>query len=688
MPKCGLCNNFQRKPRQFRFTFDCSEAELSRAANDGCIQCALLLEGFRHFEPELEGSKNHDSIHIWGDKLDGDSLVEMEIFSDGTLKLQLEFFVTKGKNSPLRGARMLPTIPGDTRASASTNWAKQRLQQCTDSHESCGQRIIPKLPSRVLDIRPERGGRASVKLLHVQGKDAQYACLSHRWSKPAVLETRRSNLASHENGIEWGTIPKTFKDAILVVLDLGLRYIWIDSLCIIQDDLDDKWQELAKMSSIYANSHITIAATLADGGGKGCYSEVSPYHQDHRVSAKLPDATTITADLYVRKKIAHIGEQGAVTPLLNRGWVCQERLLPPRVLHFCEKELVWECQESSSCQCSSFDPPMRLKEKYSQIFRGRAFIDNSYLTSHARFRGFLRSIRERGSQSRISSEQLVTSPDDNIQVILMWRHIISEYSGMDLTEPSDRLPAISGVATQFGELLNSGYLAGLWQTALPDDLLWRTDHMLESEQHRLQTKTPSWSWASTEWKIKYYKIKEHHKTISIVRALCDPVTKVNPFGEVSSGWLEVDASTAMLVFTLDMSEDKTKSRRRLEIEFLGDSAVFIPDYDISVGAASKYAHSRDSNSVEYHFLCIGSFIVERTDAATSLVQSGESLAVSLVVQLVGKGKYERVGILERTRRSFRSSISKSLYPSFPEDWENAEDRENNNWDYRKRLILI
>jgi hypothetical protein len=710
MPKCCLCNDFQRSARQFRLTFDCNKAELSRSANNGCVVCSLLLEGSRHFESKLEGLKDHDRIHIWGDNVDGGGSVEMEIFRDGALKLRLEFFVAKGKTSYLKGARMLPTIPGDTRAPASTDWAKQRLQQCIDSHTFCGQRSVPKLPTRVLEIGPDKEDRLSVKLLRTRGVEGRYACLSHRWSKPATLVTESSNFASHAKGIDWVALPKTFKEAILIAKDLGLRYIWIDSLCIIQNNEDDKQRELAMMSSIYANSHITIAATQSDGEMRGCYSAGSFYHQDHRLSLKQPDATTVEADLYVREKITHIGERGVVTPLLKRGWVCQERLLSPRVLHFCEKELVWECEESSSCQCSCFDPPIRLKEKYSEIFRhievieenaaivavddvsisdaAHPILDIALPEQASRIPGFDGDgVEPRPGIPRISfgpEPEYISSQELDDNVILKWRQIIHDYSGMDLSKKSDRLPAIAGVASQIGELLNSKYLAGLWQTALPGDLLWRTDHTIESGQHRSDYRAPSWSWASVDGKIKHYAMQSYHPEFSIVHRRCIPVTETNPFGEVTSGWLEVNARTAFLRFTLDLLEDRTQTCRRLKVEFLKDSAIFIPDYDIAVAAAAKHARLHRTHHMEYKFLCVGDFNIGRNDATVSDPYSGESLAVSLVLQQVDGGRYERVGILERTKLYPRniSTVIRNM------KMRETKGKPGKGWEFRTVLMLI
>jgi hypothetical protein len=794
MPRCRLCNDFKRSVRQFRLAFDCSQKELIQSSNGGCIICSLLLEGIRHFEPRLGVSQDHDRIYVWGGDVDGGGAVEMEVFSDGALRIRLEFFSTKGKTSVLQGARMLPTIPGDTRAPASMEWARQRLQDCVDSHASCDQESIPELPTRVLDLRPDADDMMNVRLLRTQGLNARYACLSHRWSKPAALTTVKSNYVSHTKGIGWDVLPKTFIEAITIAQDLGLRYLWIDSLCIIQDDEDDKSHEIARMSSIYTNSYITIAATHSESSMHGCYSTGSLNHQDYRLSlSKQHDATTVEMDLHVREKITHIGEERAMTPLLKRGWVCQERLLSPRVLHFCEKELIWECRESSSCQCSCFNPPIRLKKEYTEVFRRGTSIDDNnapmvgtttfslwnienlvlcddgsldtlvlppswaswfpvgddgrllerYLhlrnTSHKitqdrrsgteryqddqdweepwryeseykkRYDSIARnlaadeSVRSRPRILFDSRLEYIRPQKLNDEVIRKWRYIVSDYTDMDLTEQRDRLPAIAGVASQLERLMGGRYLAGLWESALPSDLLWRLDR---SAQYTPQYRAPSWSWASIEGKVKYYKMTSYHPEFSVVSALCDPLSRINPFGEVASGSLEVNAIAANLEFTLDLSEDKARSRQPIRVRFMEDTALFIPDWDLTMSATPLRVHGYDSHHLDYKFYCIGDFNVERTDANVieSRSDPGMPLAVSLVVHRVDEGRYKRVGILERYRvnypkhfgynRNDPDSIKRYVYYLTQQLYPMLRDRRYKNsqaqsaWKSLKGLVLI
>ncbi|CAN9202239.1 unnamed protein product [Alternaria alternata] len=588
-------------------------------------------------------------------------------------------------------------------------------------------------------------------------------------------------------------------EATLIAQDLGLRYLWIDSLCIIQDNEDDKSHEIARMSSIYTNSYITIAATHSESSMHGCYSTGSLQHQDYPLSSsKQRNASTIGTDLYVREKIAHIGEERAITPLLKRGWVCQERLLSPRVLQYCEKELVWECRESSSCQCSCFNPPVHIKQKYMEVFRrsmpvvdydtpsskfnlrNTAYLDPcdeedglDTLVVPAAWAAWLRTytddasdpspaapirLRDRvrlhdirhlpyaytlrlvlihyqedwnrrrllkpWSRSKNNVDSTAEHPGTNVpdevlpricfeteidyiiptwlndEAIRRWRYIVSDYTGMDLTEQRDRLPAIAGVASQFENVLGGRYLAGLWETALPGDLLWRTD---QCAQCTPQYRAPSWSWASLDGKIKHYRIKSYHPKFSIVRALCDPLSEINPFGEVKSASLEVNAIAANLQVRFDSSKDNNVSRRPIRVWFMGGYATFIPDYDLTMAATPLHSDTHGSRSMLYEFTCIGDFNVERNDATISETQSdpGASLALSLVIHRAAEGVYTRVGILERRRvqdpkfleqiqrneiRSSPSTFIKRLHEQLRQSKEKNGQEEA--WKHVSGLVLI
>ncbi|KAH8731948.1 heterokaryon incompatibility protein-domain-containing protein [Phaeosphaeriaceae sp. PMI808] len=174
------------------------------------------------------------------------------------------------------------------------------------------------------------------------------------------LELEYYSLQPHsarETGIPWASIPRTFQDVMQLTLQLGFRYIWIDSLCIIQDDVEDWEIQSSLMSEIYQDAILTIAATSSTGDNEGCCPR-KVHHHTPDIEISLPEYIG-TCRIAVRKPLKHWdAAQNAASilhdfPLLTRGWAFQERLLSPRVLHICEAELVWECREANVCECGS-----------------------------------------------------------------------------------------------------------------------------------------------------------------------------------------------------------------------------------------------------------------------------------------------------------------------------------------------
>ncbi|KAI8713823.1 HET domain-containing protein [Fusarium sp. LHS14.1] len=165
--------------------------------------------------------------------------------------------------------------------------------------------------------------------------------------------TTQDNLKNHiERGIDIKDLPKTFQDAIQVVRGLKLRYLWIDALCIIQnEDHHEDWKrECGKMASIYRNSHLTIAAAWADSANGGCFT--------------TPDPGVIFGPVMMRK-VSHFYylSNSSDFPILARAWIFQERFLAPRVIYFSRQEILWECTELRTCECGGVTNPVPGIEK-------------------------------------------------------------------------------------------------------------------------------------------------------------------------------------------------------------------------------------------------------------------------------------------------------------------------------------
>lgn len=154
--------------------------------------------------------------------------------------------------------------------------ALEWIKQCIEDHPHCSREPHPLLPYRVLNVADGRDPQLCVNSWQDRGN---YAALSHCWGTKESLKTVTSTLDEHLNGISSAKFPKTFQDAIVVCRRLGIPYLWIDSLCTIQDSKDDWATQSAQMSDIYSNAIVTISTDAAPDSHCGfltCEQRMTP----------------------------------------------------------------------------------------------------------------------------------------------------------------------------------------------------------------------------------------------------------------------------------------------------------------------------------------------------------------------------------------------------------------------------
>jgi hypothetical protein len=239
-------------------------------------------------------------------------------------------------------------VSGNTGSGESWKVARRWLETCFDSHSKCGQTQRPKwMPTRLLDI-----GTQDSKFIHLCLTDETpgilpYTTLSHCWGEIEIKRLLNDNLTEMIKGIRIDELPQTFQDAITITRRLSIRYLWIDSLCIVQDSSEDWARQSSMMGKVYQNGYCNIAATGAPDGRTGCFLERDPMlAQKCRVKVETPlpkfDLKPGLYDLVPRNLWEHGLSNG---PLNKRAWVAQERILAPRMLHFASNQLFWECNE-------------------------------------------------------------------------------------------------------------------------------------------------------------------------------------------------------------------------------------------------------------------------------------------------------------------------------------------------------
>ncbi|TGJ86908.1 hypothetical protein E0Z10_g1915 [Xylaria hypoxylon] len=355
-----------------------------------------------------------------------------------------------------------------TDSERSIEYLKDWIKVCDENH-TCYSNDDPVLPSRVVSVADD-----CVRVIDAKDMRGRYMTLSHRWGANETFKLTRSNMNLMMDFISWESIPKTYQESIQVTRLLGIEYIWIDSLCIIQDDAEDWQREAGKMKSVYGNSYLNIAATEAlDSNGE--------LFRSGKLSAQYP-ARKVPRDSMIQirpqpsQTHRHFGSnyfENSRPPLLQRGWVLQERILSPRVVYYGAEEIQWECQAANDCQCGGMVVIANFKS------------------------GYHRSLKSDGVPP----------------LPYQWMRISEKYSSLQFTYGNDRLVALSGLADQGVQSGKGGkYLAGLWERNLAHQLCWQILNIHRKPDTYL---APSWSWLSVFGVVRgelyeYRRSHPHH----------------------------------------------------------------------------------------------------------------------------------------------------------------------------------
>ena len=336
------------------------------------------------------------------------------------------------------------------------------LTHCTTHHPRCRPLEQPSwYPTRLLEISGQ-AVRLIVTSDHVMY--GSYLTLSHCWgANPPRLKLTRDTASVLAEGLLIDSLEPTYRDALCVTRSLGHRYLWIDLFCIYQgaDDVSkqDWTRESVLMDQIYAGCALNISAADARDGNGGCYSQ----RTENRALAPIIVSWSQHANqkpTYYELRRADMNSQALdgyrQSPVFKRGWIVQERMLTPRVLHFVSGGIVWECSQ------------------------GNATNDFPYVAE-----------RDCTLPGQLSNPN--TSRD---RLLSLWRSAMLQYSGTQLTMPNkDKLVAVQGISKRIAGSLNDDLFFGFLKSTMPQSMCWQHIGGRWALEQTENQSYPSWHFA-------------------------------------------------------------------------------------------------------------------------------------------------------------------------------------------------
>lgn len=427
------------------------------------------------------------------------------------------------------------------------------LGTCMASHTACrvvqhsdpltsfrGETVA--LPTRVIDVGPGGSTAPYLRLLETHGQKGMYLTLSHCWGTIPITTTTRSNLQAHKTSLPLDSLPLNFQHAIHFTRRLGMQYLWIDSLCIIQDSPEDWQVESGRMAEVYHLSALTLSAANSAGATHGFL------HRRRRGAVRVEGARQHV--FHVGPPISNYDDDVEKGPLARRGWVLQERVLSRRTLFFGADQSHWECQTS---RFSEGAPAAH--QAVTDIAGGVSSFRSLFSLGPAAGDGATTDPGPRASlsdifpqflpaQTSVQSMKSLPKTDNEVMIYNLWYHLVGEFTKRNLTIGDDKLPALSGIVTVFNAALGHGdddsslYAAGLWAGDFERGLLWKNFGPTREAQAKMRA--PSWSWTSVDGRVQMGR--EMDGQISDIRNASCEIGRgggMNRFGKVESGRLRL-----------------------------------------------------------------------------------------------------------------------------------------------------
>ncbi|KAH7079681.1 heterokaryon incompatibility protein-domain-containing protein [Paraphoma chrysanthemicola] len=418
------------------------------------------------------------------------------------------------RDSPFADTIASRPVITDLRSDGTFAMVQKWLANCDEQHDCFkNQPPVKRPPTHLINVNAPGHGPETVVLENIKSESSDpypiYAALSYVWGSSQSYMTTSKNYQSYQQGISISSLGEGLQDAIWVTRKIGLKYLWIDALCIIQDDIVDKMQEIARMDSIYTFAHITLSASstcscthsFLSNKRRGCIHRLSGVEvplgpNGHKAHLRIMDRKDDGYNIEWREELE---------PIHHRAWTFQEHFMSSRMLLFKDFQVFWVCSK----------------------MRGR---DGGWMAPDEE--------QSYGQQWNLSRRTL-QSP-----TLKDWLTICRTYAGRKLTDPNDKLSALSSIASYFAVVGNDSYAAGIWMTDFQEQLAWKAKNLGSTSRPKSWT-APSWSWASLNCPISFPSQDFEDRVVipylspRIVSWQVEPVSAHAKFGQLKSASLQI-----------------------------------------------------------------------------------------------------------------------------------------------------
>ncbi|KAM6513277.1 hypothetical protein FALCPG4_015720 [Fusarium falciforme] len=333
-----------------------------------------------------------------------------------------------------------------------------------------------------------------------QRSRVEYFTLSHVWGTDKFLTLTTENITRLKRQIEPTELPKCFQEAVITARRLGGRYLWIDSLCIMQDSPQDWAIESGDMHRVYSNGICNLATSNQSAANRGLFCSRNP-----------AEGAPLTVEAWWRDR-DHVERVGlypnfsdlftSYAPLYRRSWVAQEQELSPRTIHMAPFP-IWECRQAILTECF---PSQETFGLYKCPYATTKFVLGR----------------------------------NEIGLLKSWNWMIHFHSRCGLTKNCDKLMALCGIAKAYSQCFRSEYFAGIWGSHLLEGLLWRPIEQMFEIMERGETRryteyvAPSWSWASIKGSVYPFAEVIDVALADILSVETQP-RNGDPFGQLCGG---------------------------------------------------------------------------------------------------------------------------------------------------------